>query len=197
MRGFGTACLSPQSIYIHGMKSVLVYCGSSRAISPVYEETARELGRLLAGRSIQLIYGGGRTGLMGILADAVMEAGGLVTGVIPEAMKSKEVAHYGLTKLHIVENMHVRKAMMMDMADGIIALPGGIGTLEEWSEAMTWLTLGYHSKRCGLMNVNGFYDPLIAQLQQMHREGFLRNDWQKYVLVAKQPAEMLDLILPG
>jgi uncharacterized protein (TIGR00730 family) len=176
------------------MKSIVVYCGSSRSVSPVYEEAALQLGQLMAARSIHLVYGGGCTGLMGIVADAVMNSGGLVTGVIPESMKSREIAHYGLTKLHIVENMHQRKAMMLDMADAIIALPGGLGTLEEWAEAMTWLNLGYHNKRCGLLNVNGFYDPLIEQLHRMHREGFIRDAWMRNVLVGTSPAEMLDLL---
>jgi uncharacterized protein (TIGR00730 family) len=177
------------------MKSIVVYCGSSTSASPIFVETARELGRLMAGRSIHLVYGGGRTGLMGVVADAVLDAGGIVTGVIPEAMKSREIAHYGLTKLHIVENMHQRKAMMLDMAEGIIALPGGLGTLEEWSEAMTWLNLGYHNKRCGLLNVAGFYDPLLLQLDRMHREGFIRDAWMKNMRVAASPAEMLDLLV--
>jgi len=176
------------------MKSVVVYCGSSNHVSPVYENAARELGRLIAAKSLRLIYGGGSTGLMGIVADSAIENGGLVTGVIPKSMTSKEVAHYGLTKLHIVENMHERKAMMLDMADAIITLPGGIGTLEEWSEAVSWLNLSYHAKPCGIINVNGFYDPLIMQLEKMRDEGFLREAWYRNVLVADHPARMLEML---
>jgi len=176
------------------MKSILVYCGSSRSSNPRYEIAARDLGVLLAERSVRLIYGGGSTGLMGIVADAVMERGGEVTGIIPKSMASREIAHYGLTKLHVVDNMHQRKAMMLDMADGIIALPGGLGTLEEWSEAMTWLNLGYHVKPCGLLNVNGFYDPLILQLKRMRDEGFIRDEWMKNIMVAESPVEMLDAL---
>lgn len=173
---------------------MVVYCGSSRTSNPAYESAARALGRLLAERSIRLIYGGGSTGLMGIVADAVMEQGGEVIGIIPKSMASREIAHYGLTKLHIVENMHQRKTMMLDMADAIVALPGGLGTLEEWSEAMTWLNLGYHAKPCGLLNVNGFYDPLILQLERMRDEGFLREEWMKNIKVADNPSSMLKLL---
>lgn len=176
------------------MKSILVYCGSSRSSNPRYEAVAHELGVLLAQRAVQLVYGGGSTGLMGVVADTVMEAGGQVTGIIPQAMASREIAHYGLTKLHVVENMHQRKAMMLDLADGIIALPGGLGTLEEWAEAMTWLNLGYHTKPCGLLNVGGFYDPLILQLKRMHADGFIRDEWMKNVVVAEHPVEMLDVL---
>jgi len=174
------------------MKSIVVYCGSSRSLNPLYEDVARNLGRLLAARSIRLIYGGGSTGLMGIVADAVMESGGEVIGIIPKSMSSREIAHYGLTKLHIVENMHQRKAMMLDMADAIIALPGGLGTLEEWAEAMTWLNLGYHQKPCGLLNVSGFYDPLILQLKKMLDDGFLREKWLQNAVIAETPESMLE-----
>ena len=153
---------------------------------------AKRLGELLAARSLELVYGGGSTGLMGVLADAVMEGEGVVTGFIPKAMASREVAHYGITRLHVVDNMHQRKTGMMELADAIIALPGGLGTLEEWAEAMTWLNLGYHNKPCGLLNHDGFYDPLIQQLNRMHADGFLRDDWMNNVAVADDPEHMLD-----
>ncbi|HMP91169.1 MAG TPA: TIGR00730 family Rossman fold protein, partial [Kiritimatiellia bacterium] len=169
------------------MKSVVVYCGSSQSLNPIYRNVALDLGESLARRKLNLVYGGGCTGLMGIVADTVMSHGGTVTGFIPRAMASREVAHYGITCLHIVDNMHQRKAMMLDMADAVIALPGGIGTLEEWAEAITWLSLGYHQKPCGLINYHGFYDPLLAQLQRMSDEGFLRKSWMKNILHADNP----------
>jgi len=176
------------------MKSMLVYCGSSARAVEKYGDTARVLGVELAARGWSLVYGGGSTGLMGVVADEVMARGGLVTGVIPKSMASREIAHQGLTKLHIVENMHERKAMMLSMADAIIALPGGIGTLEEWSEAMTWLTLGYHDKPCGLLNAHGFYDPLIAQLKRMQDDGFLYDKTREKILIEQDPVTMVAVL---
>jgi len=177
------------------MQSILVYCGSSRGVPARYEACARELGELLARRGLALVYGGGSTGLMGVVADAAMANGGKVIGVIPKSMARREVAHYGLTELRVVASMHERKAMMLELADGIMALPGGLGTLEEWAEAMTWLNLGYHHKPCGLLNAHGFYDPLIAQVARMHEEGFVREAWWDHIRVAGTPAAMLDMLL--
>ncbi len=176
------------------MKSLLVYCGSSRESITHYGEVARELGALIASRGCSLVYGGGRTGLMGVVADAVMAGGGRVTGVIPKSMSAREIAHYDITKLHIVETMHERKAMMLSMADAVVALPGGIGTLEEWSEAITWLTLGYHDKPVGLLNAGGFYDPLIAQVDVMQKQGLLHGSSREKILVEREPAAMLDAL---
>lgn len=176
------------------MKSILVYCGSSNAAADRYKQAARDMGALIAARGWRLIYGGGCTGLMGLIADTVLAGGGEVVGVMPKAMVDKEVAHFGLTKLHIVDDMHQRKAMMMQMADAIVALPGGIGTLEEWSEAITWYNLDYHAKPVGLLNLDGFYDPLLHLLRRMHDEGFLREAWLRKILVADSAESVLDLV---
>ena len=176
------------------MKSMLVYCGSSQRAVAKYGDTAEALGAELAARGWALVYGGGSTGLMGVVADAVMSRGGMVTGVIPKAMASRELAHHGLTKLHIVDNMHERKAMMLSLADAIIALPGGIGTLEEWAEAMTWLSLGYHTRPCGLLNAHGFYDPLVEQINRMQDDGFLYDPARKHLLVEREPVVMIEAL---
>jgi len=177
------------------MKSVLVYCGSSNGVSDVFENAACNLGYLIAGQGLRLVYGGGCTGLMGTIANAVLEKGGEVIGYMPRAMIDKEVAHFGLTKLHIVDDMHERKSKMMDHADAIIALPGGIGTMEEWFEAVTWFQLDYHSKPVGLLNVNGFYDPLVEQLQVMKREGFIREAWHKELLIEDDAGKLLEQLI--
>src|ERR1051326_7718022 len=144
------------------IQRICVFCGSSRGGNPVYAEAARRLGAALAERGIGLVYGGGQIGLMGIVADAVMAAGGEGIGGIPEALALKEVAHEGLTELRVVGSMHERKALMADLAHAFIAMPGGFGTFEEFCEIVTWAQLGMHTKPCGLLNVNGFYDPLLA-----------------------------------
>ncbi len=144
------------------MKSLCVYCGSSSGSDPAYAAAARELGQLLAAQQIELIYGGGRVGLMGTLADAVLDAGGRVQGVIPQSLADREVAHHGLTQLHIVETMHQRKALMAELSDGFLALPGGLGTFEELFEIWTWAQLGMHGKPIGLLNVAGYFDLLEA-----------------------------------
>jgi uncharacterized protein (TIGR00730 family) len=157
------------------MKSVCVYCGSSLGALPVYAEAARALAREMVSDNIGLVYGGGNVGLMGVIADEVMRLGGEVTGVIPKALLDKEIGHHGLTRLHIVKDMHERKAMMADLSDGFIAMPGGIGTLEELFEVFTWSQLGFHSKPIGLLNVQGFYQGLIAFLEHVVTEGFLKE----------------------
>ncbi len=161
------------------MKRICVFCGSNAGHDPRYRAEAERLGRLLAGRGIELVYGGGNVGLMGIIADACLGAGGTVIGVIPEALIGKEVAgrvvdHRGLTRLEVVDSMHTRKARMAELADGFIALPGGFGTFEEFCEILTWGQLGFHVKPMGLLNVNGFYDPLLAMFDKAVDEGFLR-----------------------
>src|SRR5471032_2521819 len=144
------------------MKSICVYCGANAGVTPRYAEAARELARALVDENIALVYGGGNVGLMGIIADEVIRLGGRATGVIPEALLQKELGHKDLTQLHIVKDMHERKAMMAELSDGFIAMPGGMGTLEELFEVLTWAQLGFHYKPIGLLNVEGFYDHLIA-----------------------------------
>lgn len=153
--------------------SVCVYCGSSSGDLSDYATAARELGTLLAKRSIRLVFGGGSVGLMGVLADAVLEAGGKVTGVIPNGLRTRELAHEGITEMIAVDSMHARKQRMVDLADAFIALPGGIGTLDELFETWTWLQLGIHAKPVGLLNAAGYYDPLLAFLQQMSDRQFM------------------------
>ena len=157
--------------------SLCVYCGSRAGNSPEFSALAREVGRWIAQRGGQLVYGGGHNGLMGIMADATLAAGGRVIGVIPKALVDKEFAHTGCTELHIVENMHDRKRIMAERADAFLALPGGIGTLEEFFEVWTWRQLGYHGKPVGLLNINGFYDSLLAFLNSAVAAGFM-NAWQ-------------------
>ena len=161
------------------MKSICVFCGSNAGNQPIYRSEAKKLGRLLAARGIELVYGGGNIGLMGAVADACLEAGGTVVGVIPQALMGKEVAgrpvdHRTLTRLEVVDSMHTRKARMAELAEGFIALPGGFGTFEEFCEILTWGQLGFHAKPMGLLNVNGFYDPLLAMLDRAVADGFLR-----------------------
>ena len=161
------------------MKSICVFCGSNAGYNPLYREAAQALGRLLAERGIELIYGAGNIGLMGAVADACLAAGGEVIGVIPQALMGREVAgrpveHRTLTRLEVVDSMHTRKARMAELAEGFIALPGGFGTFEEFCEILTWGQLGFHSKPMGLLNVNGFYDPLLAMFDRAVSDGFLR-----------------------
>ena len=153
-----------------------VFCGSRPGTDPDYAAAAVEMGRLLARRGVGLVYGGGRVGLMGVVADAALEAGGEVIGVIPRALAEREIEHRGLTENHIVETMHERKAMMADLSDGFVALPGGAGTLEEIFEQWTWVQLGIHDKPCGFLNVKGYYDPLQAMVKLMTQQGFLQPE---------------------
>lgn len=156
------------------MKRLAVYCGSATPADPVYIESARMVGRELAARGIGLVYGGGRLGLMGAVADACLAAGGEVIGVIPEALVGSEVAHRGCTELHVVPGMHERKRMFTDLSDGFITIPGGVGTMDELWEAISWAQLGYHEKPVGLLNVAGFYDRLIEFNRHMVEVGFIR-----------------------
>jgi uncharacterized protein (TIGR00730 family) len=163
------------------MQRICVFCVSNAGSNPIYRNAAEKLGRLLAARQVELVYGAGNIGLMGAVADACLEAGGTVIGVIPEALMGKEVAgrvvdHRALTRIEIVDSMHTRKARMAELADGFIALPGGFGTFEEFCEILTWGQLGFHVKPMGLLNVNGFYDPLLALFDQAVAEGFLRPE---------------------
>ena len=178
------------------MKRICVFCGSNAGHDPRYRAEADLLGRLLAGRGIELVYGGGNVGLMGVIADACLGAGGTVIGVIPEALIGKEVAgrvvdHRGLTRLEVVDSMHTRKARMAELADGFIALPGGFGTFEEFCEVLTWGQLGFHVKPMGLLNVNGFYDPLLALFERAVAEGFLREENRAMALAADDIESLL------
>lgn len=156
------------------MKRLAVYCGSATPADLTYIDAARHVGRTLAARGIGVVYGGGRLGLMGAVADAALEAGGEVIGVIPDALVGAEVAHRGCTELHVVQTMHQRKQLFTDLSDGFVTLPGGVGTMDELWEAISWAQLGYHDKPVGLLNVGGFYDPLIAFNRQMVETGFIR-----------------------
>jgi uncharacterized protein (TIGR00730 family) len=176
------------------MKRLCVFCGSSTGASEVYSRIAGELGRAMAKRHVGLVFGGGHIGLMGVLADAVLAAGGRAWGVIPQALVDKELAHGGLTELHVVSSMHQRKARMADLADGFIALPGGFGTADELFEVLTWRQLGIHAKPIGILNVAGFFDPLLAWLDQTVREGFLLKDHRRLVQEADEPERLLDLV---
>lgn len=173
------------------MKAVCVYCGSSPGVRPEYAEGAKWLGRTLAERGLTLVYGGGKVGLMGTVADAVLAHGGSVVGIIPDALMQKEVGHRGLTELHVVRNMHERKQMMADRADAFIAMPGGVGTFEELFETFTWLQLGYHDKPIGLLNVAGFYDGMLGFLAHAVREGFLKQIHADLLHVSGTPADLL------
>jgi len=176
------------------MKTLCVYCGSSVGASPVYADAARSLAKAMVDDNIALVYGGGNVGLMGVIADEVMRLGGEATGIIPKALMDKEVGHSGLTRLHIVKDMHERKAMMASLSDGFIAMPGGIGTLEELFEVFTWSQLGLHDKPIGLLNVEGFYDGLIAFLQHIVDERFLRSEQAALLIHQSEPNMLLKKI---
>jgi uncharacterized protein (TIGR00730 family) len=166
------------------MKSILVFCGSSAGIEEVYQAQARRLGQTLAKQKIDLIYGGAKVGLMGAVADGALSEGGRVTGVLPSFLKSKEIAHAELTNFIQVDSMHERKTKMGELCDGVIALPGGYGTMEEFFEMLTWAQLGLHQKPVGLLNVSGFYDPLILMIQTMVDKGFLKSVNREMLLVS-------------
>ncbi len=173
------------------MKNILVYCGANAGNKSIYTETAQKLGKTLASHKIRLIYGGGSIGLMGVIANAVLENGGAVTGVIPHFIDKMEVGHPQLTETHKVENMHERKAMMESLCDGIITLPGGYGSMDELFEILTWAQLGLHSKPVGILNVNGFYDFLLKQLDLMVGEGFLRQENRNLLIVSDNIDDLL------
>ena len=174
------------------MKALCVYCGSSTGSREIYRVTATTLAAEMVRRAISLVYGGGTPGLMGILADAVLEAGGTVTGVIPRFLVDKELAHRHLSQLHVVESMHDRKALMAHLADGFVALPGGVGTLEEIVEMISWAQLSLHNKPCGLLNVDGFFDALARFLDHATGEGFIRPQHRSMVHLHDSAARLLD-----
>lgn len=175
-----------------GVKSVCVYCGSSPGRQEVYAEAVRALGRSLAARRIRLVYGGSSVGLMGVVADTVLGLGGEVVGVIPQALFDKEVGHPGLSELHVTASMHERKAKMAELSDGFVALPGGVGTLEEIFEIWTWAQLGLHGKPCGLLDVGGFYSALVEHVDRATAEGFIRPEHRRMLLVEEDPDALLD-----
>ncbi|MEU4672222.1 TIGR00730 family Rossman fold protein [Amycolatopsis sp. NPDC023774] len=174
------------------LRRVCVFCGSSMGFSPAYAEAAAELGKLLAQRGIGLVYGGASVGTMGVVADAALAAGGEVIGVIPEALSSVEIAHAGLTELHVVPDMHQRKAKMAALSDGFLALPGGAGTLEELFEVWTWAQLGLHAKPIGLVDVGAYYSPLVSFSDHMVTEGFLGAGYRDLLLVDSDASALLD-----
>jgi uncharacterized protein (TIGR00730 family) len=178
-------------------KSVAVFCGSQAGGDPLFKEHATELGTLLGSRNITLIYGGGRKGLMGALADAVMTNGGKVIGIIPEVLIGWEHQHTGITDLQIVQDMHSRKKIMYDLCDSAIVLPGGHGTLDEMFEMLTWNTLNIHNKKIILLNTAGFYDHLIEHIKQMQRLQFLYEDWQNRIAVYDTPAQIISALDAG
>lgn len=173
------------------MKSICVYCGANAGVSPRYAEQARALAAALVEQNLALVYGGGNVGLMGVIADEVLRLGGEVTGVIPTALVEREVGHNGLTRQFIVKDMHERKAMMAQLSDGFIAMPGGMGTLEELFEMLTWSQLGIHSKPVGLLNVDGFYDKLVGFIEHARDEGFIKPQHAALVRVNASPAALV------
>lgn len=174
--------------------SVCVFCGSRDGTRAAYRQAAASLGRQLGERGWRLVYGGGNVGLMGVLADAALAAGAQVTGVIPDSLLRREVGHRGLHELHVVPTMHVRKQLMAERADAFVALPGGLGTLEELFEVWTWRQLGYHQHPLGLLNVSGYFDPLLAFVERAVQEGFVSDDQRCLLHVADSPERLLDLV---
>lgn len=177
---------------VAAVKRICVFCGSSSGARVDYREAAERMGQAIALRGIALVYGGGRVGLMGTVADSALKAGGEVIGVIPEALAVKEIAHAGLSTLHVVDSMHTRKAMMAELSDAFVAMPGGFGTFEEFCEILTWAQLGIHQKPTGLLNTAGYYDPLIAMFDRAHEERFVRPEHRALVLEAAESDALLD-----
>ena len=179
---------------MRNIRSVAVYCGSAPGADPKFADATRALARTMVENGVDLVYGGGRLGLMGLVADSVLELGGRAYGVIPQALVDIEVAHAGLTELHVVETMHERKAKMTELADGFVALPGGIGTLDELFEAWSWNALGYHKKPFCLLDVDGFWSGLVQFIDHAHASGFLSASRRAQLLRAAEPAESLKLL---
>jgi uncharacterized protein (TIGR00730 family) len=173
------------------MKRICVFCGSNHGVRPAYAQAAEALARHLVKLGIGIVYGGGNIGLMGVLADTALAAGGEVTGVIPQALFAKEVGHAGVADMRIVGSMHERKALMAELSDGFIALPGGWGTFDEFCEILTWAQLGLHRKPCGILNVEGYYDPLLKMFDHCVAEGFLKPEYRPLVIAASDPEELI------
>jgi uncharacterized protein (TIGR00730 family) len=176
------------------MRSLCIFCGSSPGLDPAYRDGAIAMGQAIARRGLTLVYGGGAVGLMGVVADAALQAGGAVHGVIPEALMRKEVGHAGLTRLDVVDSMHTRKARMAELSDGFVALPGGIGTFEEIFEIWTWGQLGIHEKPLGFLNVAGFYDGLAGFLDHATAQGFMRPGHRAMAAMATEPDALIDAL---
>lgn len=176
------------------MKSICVFCGANFNGDPVLKEAVEQLAEVMVERNIALIFGGGRVGVMGLLADAIIAKGGKTVGVIPQFLMDKEVGHTGLTELHIVENMHQRKQLMSDLCDAVIMLPGGFGTLEEFFEVLTWLQLGLHNHPIGVLNINGFYDHLLKQMDVMVEQRFLKPTNRELVITSTDAIELITLM---
>ena len=179
------------------IESVSVFCGSRSGNNPIFAYAASQLGTLLALKKIKLVYGAGNIGLMGVIADACLASNGYVIGVIPTKLVEKEVAHKGLSELFVVDSMHERKALMASRSDAFIALPGGFGTCDELFEILTWAQLGIHHNPIGILNTEGFFDPLLAWVDQMIKEGFVKPKFRQLLLIADKPDELLDLVLQG
>ncbi|MEJ7804709.1 MAG: TIGR00730 family Rossman fold protein [Telluria sp.] len=177
------------------MKAIAVYCGANPGASPVYADAARALARALVGRNVALVYGGGHVGLMGIIADEVLRLGGEVSGVIPQQLVDRELAHPGLTRLFVVKDMHERKAMMAQLSDGFIAMPGGMGTLEELFEMLTWSQLGIHTKPIGVLNVSGFYDQLVLFLSHALDQAFIKPQHGDLLMVESDPETLVTRLM--
>lgn len=176
------------------LRSICVFCGASPGRLPSYAAAARALAASLCERGLELVYGGARVGLMGVLADTMLANGGRVVGVIPAALAGREVAHDGLHELHVVDTMHTRKALMVERADAFVVLPGGFGTLDETFEVLTWAQLGLHTKPCGLLDVNGYFAPLLQFLDRQVAEGFVREPHRQWLLRATEPSPLLDAL---
>ena len=176
------------------MNSICVFCGANFNGDPLLSDAINQLAEIMTNQNIALVYGGGKVGVMGLLADAILSKGGKAEGVLPKFLMEKEIAHTGLTKLHVVETMHERKQLMSDLCDGFVTLPGGLGTMEEFFEVLTWLQLGLHHKPVGILNVNGYYDLLLKQLDVMVEQRFLKPVNRELVLSATDPIELVDLM---
>lgn len=177
------------------MKTICVYCGSSDQVAAEYLEAASQMGKAIARRGLEMWYGAGSTGLMGAAAEAALHSGGRVIGVIPEMFNTPQLAHMGLTRLEVVGSMHTRKQRLAEAADGFVALPGGYGTFEEFFEILTWAQIGLHTKPIGLLNTAGYYQPLLAMIDNARQQGFIYNEHQSLFSCSEQPDELLDLLL--
>lgn len=186
---------STQHLQVNIMKSICVFCGSNKGNNPLYSISAHKLGSLLASLNISLVYGGASVGLMGDIADVMIKNGGEVIGVIPKFLLEMEIAHKNLSKLHVVNTMHERKAKMEEIADGFIALPGGLGTLDEFFEILTWSQLGIHNKPCGLLNITGYFDKLIDFFDYSVSQGFIRKEHRDIIFTEDDPAVLINKML--
>lgn len=183
---------TPTHIMTQPIKKLCVYCGSRPGNNPSYIEAARKTGQIMAEQGVALVYGAGSTGMMGAVANGVLDAGGEVIGVIPKGLNRHERAHPGLSEIHVVETMHERKALMEEISDGMVALPGGYGTLDEMFEVLTWSVLGIHQKPCGFLNVEGYWDPVLALMNHMLKEGFISQEYHELALMDSDFHSLLD-----